>query len=65
METMTRTKVSLLSLYCRADEFEERYAHRFESRKIRVVRIVVIRDDRYMTVDVPSSIVRILFQSLE
>lgn len=59
------TRVALLSLCHRADEFEERCTRGFESRKIRVVRIAVIRGDRHMTVDVPSSIERMLFRSLE
>jgi hypothetical protein len=63
--TMVTTRVMLLSLWCRADEFGGRCARGFESRKTRVVRIVVIRGDRHMTVDVPSSIARILFRSLE
>ncbi len=62
---MTRMALLFLSLCCRADEFEGRCARGFASRKIRVVRIVVIRGDRHMTVDVPSSIGRILFRSLE
>jgi hypothetical protein len=65
MGATTVTRVALLSLCCRADEFEGLCARGFESRKIRVVRIVVIRGDRHMTVDVPSSIARILFRSLE
>lgn len=64
--TMTMTRVARLSLCCcRAEKFEGRCARRFGSRKIRVVRIGVIRGDRHMTVDVPSSIARMLFRSLE
>ena len=62
---MMMTKVALLSLCCRAVEFAGRCARGFESRKIRVVRIVVIRGDRHMIVGVPSSIARTLFRSLE
>jgi hypothetical protein len=66
MMTMTMTRVMLRFLYWyRADEFEGRCVRGFESRKIRVIRIVVIRGDRHMTVDVPSSIARMLFRSLE
>ena len=65
MEATIATRVELLSVRCRADEFEGRCARGFESRRIRVVRIVVIRGDRHMTVDVPSSIARIQFRSLE
>jgi hypothetical protein len=61
MTTMTMTRVVLLS----ADEFEGRCARGCESRKIRVVRIVVVRGDRHMTVDAPSSIARMLFRSLD
>lgn len=56
------TRVVLLSL---ADEFEGRCARGFESRKIRVVRIVVVRGDRHMIVDVPNLIARMLFRSLD
>jgi hypothetical protein len=65
MTTTTATRVALLPLCCHADEFEGRCAREFESRKIRVVRIVVIRGDHHMIVDVPSLIARILFRSLE
>lgn len=65
MGTTTMTRVAPLSIYYRANEFEERCTRGSENRKIRVVRIVVIRGDRHMTVDVPSSIARMLFRSLE
>lgn len=63
--TTTMARVALLSLGRRADEFAGRYVRGFESRRIRVVRIVVIRGDRHMIVDVPDSIARKLFRSLE
>jgi hypothetical protein len=62
MRATMMTRVAPLSL---ADEYEARCAHGFESRKIRVIRIAVIRGDRHMIVDVPSSIARIQFRSLE
>jgi hypothetical protein len=65
MMMMMMATEELLSLCCRADEIEGRCARGFESRKIRVVRIVVVRGDRHMTVDVPSSIARTQFRSLE
>ncbi len=61
------TRVGLLSLCCHADELEteERCGRGFECRRIRVGRIVVVRDDRHLIVGVPSSIAGIVSQSLE
>lgn len=50
---------------CAAEGLEERCGRESGSRKTRVVRTVAIRDDRHLCVDVPSSIARMLFQSLE
>ena len=59
----TRTRVALPPP-C-ADGLEVQCGRESESRKTRVVRTAAIRDDRYMSVDVPGLTARILSQSLE